>query len=223
MSKATFFNKGLLKGKLTKCEIISYDKNGNKGEFLSLEVSTGSGNKVKATMFPTKKDPKKHLEMKSTYPVNSMVEISGNISEKEYDSNGRKGIDRSLGAMSIRTLIDESKMMATFIMQGIVERIRETSDGAVVVVRYDNTYTNASNVEVTNTEHFTLTLDDGGLINEEDVVVGCNAKFKGKIFNSLEFDDYGDIVGNVQAFKVDKIENVIQPEDLVEEEAGFEI
>jgi hypothetical protein len=226
MPKATFFNKGLLKGTLSKSEIVKFEGKGGKkgGSFLSLEVATGNGNKIKGTIFPTKSNPQKHTELHATYPVNSKVEVSGRIQEQEFESkSGKKGIDRSVGATSIKTLTDE-KQGATFILQGIVEKVKETSDGILVTVRYDETYENDKKEEITRSEEYNLVVEDEDLISDNDVVKGCNAKFKGRILNSLEYDEYGDITGSIQAFKVEKVENVISPDDLVtEEEPEIEI
>lgn len=223
MAKANFFNKGLLKGKMVKSEIVSWEKGDRSGEFLALEIDTGDNNRIKSTIFPTRSNPNKHKEMLEKYPVGSMVEVSGNVQEREYEKNGGgKGVDRSVQGFTIRPLRDESKTMATFIIQGIVEKIKEVSDGVEVLVRVDDSY-EKNGETITRSEYFTLEGDVADLIFDLDVVTNCNAKFKGKIFNKLEFDDYGDIVGNVQMFYIEKIENVIPPDELVEADEEFPV
>ena len=220
MAKVVYFNKGLLKGEIVKSEIIKYEGKDGKdgGEFLSLEVGTGNGNRIKATLFPTKSNPNKHTEMLNSYPVGTMVEVVGTVNEKEYESNGRKGIDRSISAYSIRPLKDGVVSNATFIIQGIVQSIKEVEDGVQVKVEFIDSYEKDEQVIYKDPVIFTLEGDVADLIDENDVVKGCNAKFKGKIFNTLEFDDYGDIVGNIQMFQIDKIESVIDPDELEDED-----
>lgn len=221
MSKAAFFNKGLLKGKLIKSELVSWEKDGKKGDFLSLEVDTGNSNKVKATLFPTKSNPNKHKEIFEAYPIGAMVEVSGNVNEREYEANGKRGVDRSLSAFTVKSLDDEKEPNATFIIQGIVESVKETNEGVSIKVRLDESYEKDGKTVEKDPLYFTLQGDVSDQLDELDVVKGCNAKFKGRIYNKLEFDDYGDITGNVQMFQIDKIENVIQPDDLEEEELPF--
>lgn len=220
MAKAVFFNKGLVKGKVVKADIVKFEGKGDKkgGEFLSLEVDTGSGNKIKSTLFPSKANPNKHTEMLASYPVGSMVEVSGSVNEKEYESNGKKGIDRSVSAFGIRPLKEDSKPMATFIIQGIVKSVKETNSGAIVKVDFIDSYEKDGKVIKKDPVTFTLEGDVAEQIDDLSVVKGCNAKFKGKIFNKLEFDDYGDITGNIQMFQIEKIENVIDPDDLEEDD-----
>lgn len=221
MTKVKFFNKGLLKGKLVKSELVEYESRTGKNVFLSVEVDTGDSNKIKGTVFPTKKNPNKPKELKESFPIGSLVTVSGTVNEKEFETqSGRIGIDRSVNAFSITTLTDDTKCGATFIIQGIVDKMREVSDGIEIQVRYDETYQPEGKDEVTRSAIFTLTLPENkaDLIDDLDVEVGCNAKFKGFIFNQLEFDDFGDIIGNVQMFQVAKIENVIPADELLEDE-----
>lgn len=224
MAKPNYFNKGLLKGRVVKAEIVEFEGREGKdgGSFLSIEVESGNGNKNKATLFPSKKAPNKHREMLSSYPVGSMVEVSGSVNEKPFkSSSGKEGIDRSVSAFSIRPLGD-GKSGATFIIQGIVSApVRETEDGVVVKVDFIDSYEGQDGKTVKK-DPVTFTLEGGSDIAEMaddlSVVKGCNAKFKGQIINSLEFDDYGDIIGSTQMFKIEKIENVIDPSDLEEDE-----
>lgn len=217
MAEKVFFNRGILKGELTKSELIDFNSKKGKDKFLSIEVNTGDGNRVKATVFPSKKNPTKPRDLNASYPVGTMVNVSGSVNEREYEKqNGGTAIDRSLNAFSVNHMKDSDKEGATFIIQGTVDNMRETQDGIQVVVKYDETYTPEGKSEETKSTYFTLVVpeDDADIIDELDVEVGCNAKFKGFILNQLEFDDFGDIIGSVQMFKVAKIENVISADDL---------
>lgn len=221
MSKAKYFNKGVLKGTVAKSELIDFDGKTGKSKFLSVEIFTGNSNRIKATVFPTKTNPSKPQELNKEYPVNSVVEISGNVRESEYESKngGKKGIDRSVSAIAFRPLASDVKHNATFILQGDVLKIKEVADGVEITIEVQNEYEKDGEKKV-STESFTLAGDKSiiELISDVDLNKGCNAKFKGLILNKLEFDDYGDIVGSVQKFQVEKIEDVLQADELGNEE-----
>lgn len=221
MPQAKFFNKGTLRGLVSKSELVEFDGKNGKNKFLTIEVNTDGGtNKIKAVIFSSKSNPSKAQEFHEQYPVGSQVEVAGKIGERAYESNGRKGVDRSLAAHSVREMREDAKQGATFIFQGIVEKIKEVDGGANVTVRYEETYTPEGKEAITKQESITLFADESGVetMEDNDVVKGCNVKFKGKIFNMLEFDEYGDIVDNVQMFKIDKFEDIIQKDDITEPE-----
>lgn len=218
MSKANFFNKGIVKGKLIKSKIVEWSKNDRKGKFLSMEVDTGRNNRVKVTLFGTKSKPNKHKEIHETYPVGSMVEISGEVEEREFTTQtGAQGIDRSVRAFVVKSLMSEIATNGTFIIQGIVKSVREISGGIQVVVRVDDSYTDKEGNEKVNSKEFTLSADIE-MIETFDIVKRANAKFKGYILNKLELDEFGDIVGRSEMFKVAKIDKVISPDELIEED-----
>lgn len=227
MAKAKFFNKGLAKGTVSKSEIVTFkNKNGVESSFLSMEVATGNGNKTKITHFPSKANTARHQEAYENFPVGSMVEVVGSVSERAYDNKaGKQVLDRGLSANSFKPLIDTTKTGATFIIQGIITKMRETEDGVEVAVNVDTSYTNKDNKVIEQSENFNLTGDSEihELMESVDAVVGCNVKFKGRMVNQLEFDDYGDIVASTNMFKVERVEDVIEKDDLIEEteELGF--
>jgi hypothetical protein len=224
MGKRKYFNKGVLKGTVVRSEVVEYEsKNGKgKGRFLSMEVNTGDGNRIKATVFNNASNPTKAQDLHDQFPVNSKVDVSGNVRESEFTTkSGRKGLDRSVSVMSVKTLKDDTRTNGTFIIQGDVEKIRETEDGSEITVRLDTSYEDKTTKKrIEREERFTLNADTD--VTDElydlDVNKGCNAKFKGVILNRLEFDDYGDIIANVQMFKVEKVEDVLQPDDIEDEE-----
>jgi hypothetical protein len=219
MAKATMYNKGIIRGKLSKAEIVKYkNKKGESGEFLSLEVNC-KGNRAKATMFASKADPNKIHKVLEAYPVGSLVQINGGVQEKEYKTNsGKTGIDRSVNAFIVQdyTPSNSSPMRASFILQGIVEKIREVSGGGEIKLRVDNIYTTKDDVEVVTEEYFNLTLSEDmfEIADSMNVAPGCNAKFKGQILNILEEDEYGDIIGSIQSFRVEVIEAVVDKDEL---------
>lgn len=222
MAKAKFFNKGLAKGTVSKSEIVKF-KNKKKEDsyFLAMEVATGNGNKVKITHFPSKANPDRHQEAFDNFPVGSLVEVVGSVTEREYENkSGKKVVDRGLSANSFKPLIDETKTGATFIIQGIITKMREMEDGVEVTVNVDTSYTDKDNNIVEQDEDFRLTGDSDilELMEELDAETGCNAKFKGRMINQLEFDDYGDIISSSNMFKIERVEDVIEKDDLIEEE-----
>lgn len=231
MAAAKFFNKGTLRGTVAKNEIIDFDKKdgSGKGKLLVLEVNTGGTNKVKATFFDSKTNPDKLKEINEGFKPNSKVELSGSITEQEREHNNRKIVDRGVNAFSIKSKKDGDKDGAFFIYQGTVTKLVETSEGANVTVRYEDkftpTYGENKGVEQTREQFVTLSADSAAMdvISDVDLVRGCNAKFKGQIFNSLELDDYGDVIGNVQMFAIEKIEDVLQADeiDVLEEKPSF--
>lgn len=221
MAQARYFNRGTLRGIVSKSDLIEYTGKNGKDKFLAVEVNTGGTNKVKATFFNNKSNPNKAQELHEQYPVNSKVEVTGAIGEREFEgNNGKKGIDRSLSGFSLRAKREEAKDGAFFIFQGMVQRIVETEDGAKVTVLYVEEYENAQKEKVTREETVTLHADHDvvELISDVDLTTGCNAKFKGQILNKLEFDEYGDVIDNIQMFKIDKIEDVVQKDELTEGE-----
>ena len=227
MAKAKFFNKGLAKGTVSKSEVITFkNKNKEDSAFLAMEVATGNGNKVKVTHFPSKANPNRHQEVYENFPVGNMVEVTGNVSERAYENKaGKNVIDRGLSANSFKPLIDETKTGATFILQGIITKLKETEDGVQVLINVDTSYTNKDNKVIEQSDDFHLEGDSDilELMEELDANVGCNVKFKGRMVNQLEFDDYGDIVSSSNMFKIERVEDVIEKDDLIEEteELGF--
>jgi len=227
MPVAQYFNKATLKGTVSRSQIIDFDnkKTGGKNSFLSMEINTGKSNKVKTVLFPTANNPNKHNEIASQYPVNSKVEITGKLQEKEYESqSGQKRKDRSVSIISIRPLEDESKIGAKFVLQGLVKKIKESSDGVNIEIDYIESYTPTGSKEKKEVvSSFELTVPGSTekfdeLLDGEDLIKGCNAKFKGIVFNQIEFDDYGDIVGNNRMFAVEKITDIVEPSEIEEPE-----
>lgn len=220
MTQAKYFNKGTVRGTLTKCDIVEYEKDGNKGKFLSLEVTT-EGNRIKGNIFNTKKNPNLVDELHDAFPINKKVEITGRVQEREYETQtGKKGIDRSLSVMTLKDMPENTKEGAKFILQGIVDKIKEVDSGVEIIITVDNSYKKEDGELVEREDTFTLhgNKDIVDLIDDLDVNKGCNAKFKGQILNKLIFDDYGDIEDSIQMFLVEKIENVVQKDDLEEQE-----
>ncbi|MGE6227596.1 hypothetical protein [Paenibacillus chitinolyticus] len=227
MAQAKFFNRGTLRGTVAKNEIVDYDKKSGagKGKLLSMEVNTGGTNKPKVTFFATKSNPDKLTEINETWKTNSKVEVSGSITEREKEgSNGRKFIERGINGFTVKAKREDAKDGAFFILQGIVTKLVETEDGANVTVRYEEKFTPTTgelkDIEQTKEEFFTLTADSAAMevISDVDLSVGCNAKFKGQIFNALDLDDYGDVIGNVQMYLIEKIEDVLQKDEIDEQE-----
>lgn len=225
--EAKHYNKGTLKGRVSKSELIEYNSQTGKAKFLSIEVDTGDKNRVKGVMFPTKSNPNKAIEASQQFPVNSLVEASGNVQEKPYEGKeGKKGgIDRSISVNSIKTLGAEDKHIAAFVLQGIVTKIKEINDDeAEVELTIDASYTDKNKVLVVKEDVIHLKADGAALdiIDDLDIEKGDNVKFKGRIFNKLVTDDYGDIVGTVQEFKIDKAEDVIKKDEITKpDEASF--
>lgn len=221
MSKAKYANRGILKGTLTKCELIDFEGKKGKGQFLALEVNTGHGNKVQGTVFNTNSNPTKAQDFKAQYREGVNVKVIGSVTEREFESqNGKKGINRGLNVNSIAFLEDGESFNSTFILQGIVNKIKETETGAVVILTIDNSYKNENQELVKREDVFNLSIDADNLkvLDKMDVCKGCNAKFKGLIINKLICDDYGDVINSAQMFLIKEVENVIQPEDLEPDE-----
>ncbi|WP_336786911.1 hypothetical protein [Paenibacillus sp. MMO-177] len=227
MAQAKFFNKGTLRGTVAKNEIVEFDKkdNSGKGKLLAMEINTGGTNKVRVTFFDSKANPDKLKDINETWKPNSKVEVSGAITERENEgNNGKKFIERGVNGFTIKAKRDDAKDGAFFIYQGTVTKLVETADGANVTVRYEDKFTPTSGankgVEQTREEFITLSANEAAMdvISDVDLSVGCNAKFKGQIFNSLELDDYGDVIGNVQMYLIEKVEDVIQKDEIEEQE-----
>jgi hypothetical protein len=221
MSKRNYFNKGTLRGTVTRNEMVEMkDKETGsvKGKFLSLEVDCGGNNKVQTTVFNSQANPNKAQELSDQFPVGAKVEVSGNTQEREYKTDsGKTGVNRGVSGMSVRPLPAEGKINATFLLQGDVLKILEREDGGIIAVEVDNSYTDKrTQKKVERKDVFTLTLDKVVYEQAENLEVhkGCNAKFKGKIITAVEFDDYGDIIGNISMLKLDKIEEVVPKSEL---------
>lgn len=221
MAKAKFYNKGIARGKVTKSDIVNYEnkRTKEKGHFLSMEVDSLNGNRVKVTMFPTKTEPNKDKEIKEMFSVGSIVEVTGRVSENEFSTkNGQKGIDRSISANKIETYVKDNKYSITFIIQGIVEQIRQITSGALIKIKYDESYTDENgNIVEREPSYFNIQATED-LILESGLEKGCNAKFKGLILNQVELDEYGDVLGRSQMFKVEKIENIVLADDLFDDD-----
>lgn len=218
MPKPIFFNKGIAKGKLTKSEIVTFEKNGKGGEFLSLEIEAGTGNRIKATVFPTLKNARKHIDIYTEFPVGSYVEVSGNVQEREFESkSGQTGIDRSISAFNVKPMKDGDTQGAVFILHGIIDSIKETSTGTKVTLLLKNDYEKDGTI-ITRPDSFFHLESPLDLKSEFDIYKGCNVKFKGRILNELTFDDYGDITGNTRMFLIEKVENIVEPDELKEED-----
>lgn len=219
MSKVKSFNKGMAKGTLVKSELIEYEnkKTKAKQKFLAMEVDTGDNNKVKAVVFPTQKNPMKPKEIFDQYPVGSRVDVSGSVQEKEFESkNGNKGIDRSLGAFSVK-MLESDKTMAPFILQGLANKVKEVDGGFEVTIDVDNSYEKDGKT-IEQSDSFTVFVPESLEDDMEDVVPKCGVKFKGQLLNRLEFDDYGDILGDTRMFQVEKIEDIVDPDVIAEME-----
>lgn len=219
MGKRKYFNKGLLKGAVAKSELIEFNGKAGKAKFLAIEINTGDSNRVKATFFPTASNATKAKDIHEAYKVGDMVELSGNVREREWEKNGKKGIDRSVAGMTVKAMKEGAKTNATFILQGDVQKVKESEDGGILVIRLDTSY-EKDGKKIEQEEIFNLVLDEDGmeLVDDLDVAIGCNVKCKGLILNKLEFDDYGDVIDNVQMFKIDKIEDVLQPDEIEDDE-----
>jgi hypothetical protein len=218
MAKRNYFNKGMLKGTVVRNEIVKYkNAKGVEGSFLALEVNCGGNNKVQASVFNTKSNPTKAQEMSDSFPLGTKVEVSGNVQERDYETeSGKKGTSRSVGAMTIRPLTDDSKIGATFLLQGDVLKIVETDNGGLVTIEIDTSYEDANKNKIERKETFVLTADEEVYkkMEEEDVHKGCNAKFKGYIITSVEYDDFGDIVGNISMFTLAELDSVVAKDDI---------
>lgn len=218
MAKAKFFNKGTARGKVTRVEIVEYEGK-KKGHFLSMEVDTLQGNKAKITLFPTESEPNKDKNIKELFPIGSIVEAVGKVVENEFETRtGQKGIDRSISANKVEAYVKDDRYNVTFILQGIVEQIRQIPDGALIKISHDENYTDKEgNLVEKEPSIFNIQATED-LVFESGIEKGCNAKFKGQILNEIEYDDYGDIVGRSQMFKVEKIDSVVLADDLTNDD-----
>lgn len=225
MSKAQFYNKGTMRGTLTKSELVEYNSRSGKDKFLAIEVTTADGNKGKATIFNTRSNPNKAQSLHQQFPVGTKVEVAGTVKEREYERrDGEVGIDRSINAYHMGQMNPTKREGVLFILQGIIKQIREIPNGVMIRLAYEERFTRQSdNTEVVNEYLYTLEGDEriAEMVFNGDIQVGCNIKAKGQMLNKLEFDDYGDILGSTQCFSIEKIENIIQPEDLEAEELDF--
>lgn len=219
MGKPSYFNKGTAKGIIKKAEIIEFDSKQagkGKGKFLSLEINTGGTNRVKCTVFGTKTSPSKPQDFLLQFPVGSKVEAVGNVKEAEFETNnGKKGIDRSISVNSIKPLTGE-EMNASFILQGIVSKIKDKDGQLEVSVDIDSSYTPDGGTLVERIDNYNLIIEEEyvELLDLTDLEKGCNAKFKGRIINELELDEYNDVKSSKQMFKVQLVENIITKDDL---------
>lgn len=224
MAKVKFFNKGTARGKLSKAEIIKYgggDTGKKAGKLLVVTVDSGKGNKVSGTMFGNESNPTKLEDIVEEFPVGSLVDISGGITEQVRESNGRDFIDRKMNVFSMRAMREDAKQGAFFIYQGIVESIKRKNDKVTITLRFEESYEakNGDKKERIEKVTFVTTNEDTiESIDDMSVAKGDNIKIKGKILNTVEFDDYGDIIDRVQMYEIDKVEDHVAKDDIEEED-----
>lgn len=229
MSKAKFLNKATVRGRVAICDVIEFDikngaRSGQKDKKLNLVIDTGDNNRVSCTMFNTAKEPSKVQATAAEFPKGTMVEVSGRVVEQVNEEKGRTY--RSVSIISIQpfTAEDGKKPSATFVIHGIVTKFANKDKGAVLAVRVDNTYTpqtgpNAGK-EQKKSETFTLSADTktSEILEEAGVTKQCNAKFSGYIINKFETDEFNEIIDSKNEFKIAKVKDVVDKDDLTEDD-----
>lgn len=150
-------------------------------------------------------------------PRHTLVKMFGKVAENRYTSkrSGREVVGNNITAFTITPCRDEADQKITFRLSGVVDSIKESSDGDRYDIRIgmltkdrDGNY---NGIEFNN-------LVAHGEVKEklEDMGIEKNAfiDVAGLILNRREYDFYGMDTGTVREMRIESIGRVTPPENI---------